>query len=82
MPARCQLFVQPFNSTNKYALCVVQPPGKMLPGKHLVFLKGAPEIVLERCDTWLCGGVEKSKASGRSVQQRGIQQVILGLVGS
>eukprot|EP00444_Apocalathium_aciculiferum_P050192 CAMPEP_0183508008 /NCGR_PEP_ID=MMETSP0371-20130417/8551_1 /TAXON_ID=268820 /ORGANISM="Peridinium aciculiferum, Strain PAER-2" /LENGTH=1113 /DNA_ID=CAMNT_0025704305 /DNA_START=68 /DNA_END=3409 /DNA_ORIENTATION=+ len=49
-------FDQPFNSTNKYALCVVDPPGNEAPGKQYIFLKGAPEVVVERCSTWLCAG--------------------------
>lgn len=49
----------PFNSTNKYALCVVDPPEGECPGKQYIFLKGAPEVVLERCDRWLCAGIER-----------------------
>jgi magnesium-transporting ATPase (P-type) len=49
----------PFNSTNKFALSVVTPPEGECPGKQYVLMKGAPEIILARCNRWLCGGVEK-----------------------
>lgn len=41
--------VSPFNSTKKRSATVVQNPNK--PGTVTVFLKGAPEVVLEMCSS-------------------------------
>lgn len=42
-----QIFDIPFNSANKWSLAVTESPGDK---KHqLVFMKGAPEIVLTKC---------------------------------
>jgi len=49
----------PFNSTNKYALCIVDALPNEEPGKQYVLLKGAPEVVLARCTRWHGFGVEK-----------------------
>lgn len=42
-------FEIPFNSTNKYAVVVVSCAGAR---DHLVFMKGAPERVIDRCDKY------------------------------
>lgn len=49
-----KLYDLPFNSTNKFALCLVNLKDK--PTKQLVMMKGAPEILLARCSTWLKDG--------------------------
>jgi len=54
-----RVFEVPFNSTNKYSLCVTKPPLGEAPGKQYIMLKGAPEIVITRCNRWLVGGVVK-----------------------
>ena len=41
--------VSPFNSTKKRSATVVQNPDK--PGTVTVYLKGAPEVVLEMCSS-------------------------------
>ncbi len=47
-----KLFEIPFNSINKWSLAVVADPGA--PQKtHIVFLKGAPEVVLARCTEFM-----------------------------
>lgn len=51
-----RLFEVPFNSTNKYSLCVAKPAPGELPGKQFVMLKGAPEIVVTKCNKWRCRG--------------------------
>lgn len=43
-------FEIPFNSVNKYAAVVVSSPGGK--GHDLVFMKGAPERVITRCDKY------------------------------
>jgi sodium/potassium-transporting ATPase subunit alpha len=49
---RPQIFEIPFNSVNKWSLAVVADPG--MPAKsHIVFMKGAPEIVLARCTEFM-----------------------------
>jgi sodium/potassium-transporting ATPase subunit alpha len=42
------VFEIPFNSVNKWSLAIVSDPGAPTT-THIVFLKGAPEIVLGRC---------------------------------
>ncbi len=49
-----RLFDVPFSSATKFAATVVADradPG----GQHIVMLKGAPEIIMQRCSTWLHG---------------------------
>jgi sodium/potassium-transporting ATPase subunit alpha len=53
-----KLYDLPFNSTNKFALCLVNLKDK--PNKQLVMMKGAPEIILARCSTWLKEGTPTS----------------------
>ena len=46
------VFEIPFNSVNKWALTVVPDPAA--PAKsHVVFMKGAPEIILARCSHYM-----------------------------
>lgn len=45
-PLLCQIFEIPFNSTDKFQANVY-----LCGNRHVVFLKGAPERVLERCST-------------------------------
>lgn len=47
----------PFNSTNKFMLTIHRMPGAA--GDKAVFLKGAPERMLERCTTVIRGGREE-----------------------
>ncbi|MEW5298334.1 MAG: hypothetical protein WDW36_001472 [Sanguina aurantia] len=47
----------PFNSTNKWALTVTHCPG--LPTQHLVMMKGAPEILITKCSSYLRNGQVK-----------------------
>jgi len=57
-----KIYERPFNSTDKFALVVVEeeqqsvggaaaaaPPGQQPPPRHLLFLKGGPEIVATKC---------------------------------
>jgi len=46
----------PFNSTNKYMLSIHHIPGCR---DKLLLMKGSPERLLERCNTWMSGGVER-----------------------
>lgn len=47
-----KVFEIPFNSVNKWSLAVVPDPAA--PSKtHVVFMKGAPEIILARCSTFM-----------------------------
>ena len=52
------VFDVPFNSRNKYALSIMKPFN--VPGntdyRRVLLLKGAPEIVLERCSKWMNRG--------------------------
>ncbi len=50
--ARLQVYEIPFNSFNKWNLVVVPDPDSSA-GKHIVFMKGAPEIVLARCTDFM-----------------------------
>jgi len=49
------LYELPFDSTRKAMSVVVRPPG----GGTTIYTKGAPEIVLDRCDRERSGGVER-----------------------
>ena len=50
-----KVFEIPFNSVNKWSLAVVPDPGQ--PAKqHLVFMKGAPEIIMARCTDYMALG--------------------------
>ncbi len=52
-----QVFEIPFNSANKWSLAVTSCPGD---SRHqLVFMKGAPEIVLTKCTHHLHNKQEK-----------------------
>ena len=52
------VFDVPFNSRNKYALCIMKPYAQ--PGntdhRRVLLMKGAPEIILERCNRWMNRG--------------------------
>ena len=52
------VFDVPFNSRNKYALCIMKPVN--VPGntdhRRVLLMKGAPEIILERCNRWMNRG--------------------------
>ena len=47
----------PFNSTNKFQVSVHEIPDKSENGRLLV-MKGAPERILERCNTISINGVD------------------------
>lgn len=47
-------FEVPFNSVNKFAITVVADPGNSK--QNLVFMKGAPEIILSRCSDYMYNG--------------------------
>lgn len=48
------VFEIPFNSTNKWQLVLVPSPGeKDSRGSFDVFMKGAPEVIVKRCSTFL-----------------------------
>jgi sodium/potassium-transporting ATPase subunit alpha len=50
-----KVFEIPFNSVNKWSLAVCPDPGQ--PAKqHLVFMKGAPEIIMARCTEYMALG--------------------------
>ena len=50
-----KVFEIPFNSVNKWSLAVCPDPGQ--PAKqHLVFMKGAPEIIMARCTHYMTSG--------------------------
>ncbi|KAJ3728358.1 aminophospholipid-transporting P-type ATPase [Lentinula raphanica] len=51
-----KVFEVPFNSTNKWALVIVQKPHKT--GVLASLIKGAPERVLAKCSTYLHNNVE------------------------
>lgn len=44
----------PFNSANKWALTVCHCPGAL--PQQLVMMKGAPEIIIDRCSSQLVDG--------------------------
>lgn len=46
----------PFNSANKWSLVVTECPGQLQ--QHLVMMKGAPEIVIKKCSSYLKEGKE------------------------
>ncbi|TMW69051.1 hypothetical protein Poli38472_001207 [Pythium oligandrum] len=47
-------FEIPFNSTNKWQLVIVPSPGeKTTRNSFDVFMKGAPEVIINRCSTYL-----------------------------
>lgn len=52
------VFEVPFNSRNKYALTIMKPYN--IPGntdhRRILLMKGAPEIVLSRCNRWMNRG--------------------------
>ena len=52
-----KMFEIPFNSTIKYSVVIVNNPVQLEDGetqrRHTLFLKGAPEIVLGRCTTFM-----------------------------
>ncbi|TMW69048.1 hypothetical protein Poli38472_001204 [Pythium oligandrum] len=56
------LFEIPFSSTNKWQLVIVPSPGeKNSRNSFDVFMKGAPEVIIKRCSTYLAAsGEEKS----------------------
>ncbi|GMF09884.1 unnamed protein product [Phytophthora lilii] len=46
------VFEIPFNSTNKWQLVIVSAPGEKASKRTFdVFIKGAPEVIIERCST-------------------------------
>ncbi|MEW5308970.1 MAG: hypothetical protein WDW38_000888 [Sanguina aurantia] len=47
----------PFNSANKWALTVCHCPGDL--SSQLVMMKGAPEIIIDRCSSQLVDGRER-----------------------
>merc|ERR1712209_208796 len=49
----------PFNSTNKYQVSIHECDDKDVQGNYLLVMKGAPERILDRCDTILINGEEK-----------------------
>jgi len=51
-----KVFEVPFNSTNKWALVILEKPHKT--GRLTSLIKGAPERVLAKCSTYLKDGVE------------------------
>ncbi|KAJ4475627.1 aminophospholipid-transporting P-type ATPase [Lentinula aciculospora] len=51
-----KVFEVPFNSTNKWALVIVEKPHKTGPLRSLI--KGAPERILAKCSTYLKDNVE------------------------
>ncbi|KAI0345042.1 aminophospholipid-transporting P-type ATPase [Trametopsis cervina] len=50
-----KVFEIPFNSTNKWALVILEKPHKN--GELTAYIKGAPERVLAKCTTYLKDGV-------------------------
>lgn len=44
----------PFNSANKWALTVCPCPGDL--SQQLVMMKGAPEIIIDRCSSQVVDG--------------------------
>ena len=55
------LYEIPFNSVNKWSMAVVRDPGAAAGSgaTHIAMMKGAPEIILARCKTYLHNGREK-----------------------
>jgi magnesium-transporting ATPase (P-type) len=55
------VFEIPFNSVNKWSMAVVKDPGVSPDSSksHVAMLKGAPEVILSRCSTYLHNGKEK-----------------------
>ncbi|KAL4893308.1 hypothetical protein BDV59DRAFT_178003 [Aspergillus ambiguus] len=49
----------PFNSKNKWALTMHRDPTSI--NKHLVIVKGAPDVLLPRCSSYLSGADNKIK---------------------
>ena len=52
---------QPFNSTNKYSACIIRPEEEDEDQRRILWLKGAPEIVLKMCTSHSLGGQVKPK---------------------
>ena len=50
-----KVFEIPFNSVNKWSLAVVPDPAAPLKS-HIVFMKGAPEIIMARCTDYMYHG--------------------------
>jgi sodium/potassium-transporting ATPase subunit alpha len=48
------VFVIPFNSSKKWALTMTKIPGA--PDYHLILIKGAPEMVIQKCSKYFKGG--------------------------
>lgn len=48
----------PFNSTNKYQVSIHETEDTSDP-RHVMVMKGAPERILEKCNTIFIGGKEK-----------------------
>ncbi|KAG7382833.1 ATPase Na K transporting alpha [Phytophthora boehmeriae] len=48
------VFEIPFNSTNKWQLVIVPAPGELtMRNSYDVFMKGAPEVVITKCSTYI-----------------------------
>jgi sodium/potassium-transporting ATPase subunit alpha len=61
----------PFNSTNKYAVCICEPTENNPEdhkGEYLLLMKGAPERVWDRCNRYLKDGTE-SRISRKTTKQ-------------
>jgi sodium/potassium-transporting ATPase subunit alpha len=55
------LFEVPFNSTNKWQLMVVKSVSAPRDDQYEVLMKGAPEVILQRCTTFASRGAENSQ---------------------
>ncbi|TMW67398.1 hypothetical protein Poli38472_011018 [Pythium oligandrum] len=54
------VFEIPFNSTNKWQLVIVSAPGQKTTREAFdVFMKGAPEVIIKRCSTYLTASGEE-----------------------
>jgi sodium/potassium-transporting ATPase subunit alpha len=53
-----RIFDVPFSSATKFAATIVSDRADPS-GRHLVMLKGAPEVILARCATWVFGREER-----------------------
>ncbi|TMW69112.1 hypothetical protein Poli38472_001268 [Pythium oligandrum] len=60
------VFEIPFNSTNKWQLVIVPSPGEKVTRKAFdVFMKGAPEVIIKRCSTFLTATGEEQALDER-----------------
>ena len=70
------VFQVPFSSSTKFSAVVVEHPS--FPDQHIILLKGAPEIVLEKCNTYLHHGESLPLGDGFRREQRRAYETLAG----